>query len=311
MLSRRNIRIKVMQLLYSKSRDAESTLSNLLRQYENYGTRTLELYLLNLHQLLEVAHYAVKDEVNRRAKHIPTEEDKKFSAKLYNNELLEPFIGGGGYKVAIKKHHIAGRIDEDTTRLYYQKFLETDVYKSFLAKSNTTKDDYRFMLLELYKFLYNSESFVEQMEDFSPSWIDDESLIIGSIKKTIKALPSESELYSDFNEEDHLIMEFGEQLLTKTYKTNDTLLEDIKPMLKNWDAERVATIDMILMKMALCELLTFPTIPTKVTINEYVDISKLYSTDKSKDFVNGILDRMMKKLKEDGLIVKEGRGLVE
>ncbi|NJN34227.1 MAG: transcription antitermination factor NusB, partial [Saprospiraceae bacterium] len=105
--------------------------------------------------------------------------------------------------------------------------------------------------------------------------------------------------------------QFGEELLTKTYKNDEELLNEIEPMLKNWDAERVATLDMILMKMALAELLYFPTIPTKVTINEYVDLSKMYSTDKSKDFVNGIMDRLMKKLKEMGGIVKEGRGLVE
>ena len=120
-----------------------------------------------------------------------------FYKKLYKNELIEPFLARGCYKEAIKKHHIAGRIEDDTTRLYYQKFLETEVYKNFISKS-TSKDDYRFILLELYKFLYNSESFVEQLEDFSPSWIDDESLIIGSIKKTLKAMPEETELFTDF-----------------------------------------------------------------------------------------------------------------
>jgi transcription antitermination protein NusB len=311
MLSRRNIRIKVMQLLYAKNRDTELTLNELHQQYDNYGKRTLELYLLNFHQLLEVAHYAIKDEVNRRAKHIPTEDDKKFTAKLYKNDLLEPFILRGAYSKAIKKFLIDGFLEEDTTRLFYQKFLETDCYKQFMAKSDATKEDCRYVLLELYKFLYNNESFAEMMEDFSPSWIDDDSLIIGAIKKTIKALPTESEFHHDFNEEDHLTMAFGAQLLIKSYKQDEALLEDIKPMLKNWDAERVATIDMILMKMALAELLFFPTIPTKVTINEYVDISKMYSTDKSKDFVNGILDRLMKKLKEEQRIVKEGRGLIE
>lgn len=311
MLSRRNIRIKVMQLLYAKSRDSELTLSAALQRYENYGKRTFELYLFNLHQLFEVAHYAVKDVVNRRAKYLPSEKDKLFSAKIYHNELLDAFFKNGRYDKAIKKYMIAGRLEEDTTKLYYQKFLETEVYKNYTSKENNTLDEHRQILTELYKFLYSSESFAEQMEDFSPSWIDDETLIIGATKKTLKAMPLDIEFYDEFSDEDHLTVEFGEQLLTKTYKKDEKLLEDIKPMLKNWDAERVATIDMILMKMALCELLDFPTIPTKVTINEYVDISKLYSTDKSKDFVNGILDRLMKQLKEEGRIVKEGRGLVE
>ncbi len=300
-----------MQLLYAKSRDAEATLNDLLKRYENYGVHTLQLYLLNLHQLFEVAHYAVKDEVNRRAKHIPSDEDKRFSATLYKNEALQPFLRSSEYTKALEKFDVKPLIDEDTTRLYYQKFLDTDIYKFFKAQASHTIDDYRNILIELYKFLCKSETFMEQMEDFTPAWIDDESLIVGTMKKTLKALPSISGFYNDFNDEDHLTMEFGEQLLIKTYKQDDVLLEDIKPMLKNWDAERVATLDMILMKMALSELLNFPTIPTKVTINEYVDISKMYSTDKSKDFVNGILDRMMKKLREEGRINKEGRGLIE
>ena len=124
-------------------------------------------------------------------------------------------------------------------------------------------------------------------------------------------MPSDVEFIRDFTEEDKLTFAFGEELLTKTYTNDLEILEIIKPMLKNWDAERVATVDMISLKMATAELLYFPTIPTKVTINEYVDISKMYSTDKSKEFVNGILDRLMKQLKDDGLIRKEGRGLVE
>lgn len=300
-----------MQLLYAKSRDSQVTLSDLLRRYENYGKRTLELYLLNFHQLIEVAHYSVKDEVNRKAKHVPTDEDKRFDAKLYRNTLLQTFLEGGRYEKAIKKNAIAGRLENDNTALFYRQFLETDACKKYLLQTENTDDEHRLIIAELYKFLYTSESFFEQMEDFSPSWIDDDTLVISTTKKTIKALPSEAEFFDDFTDEDYLTLQFGEQLLIKSYNQDESLLEDIKPMLKNWDAERVATIDMILMKMALAELLHFPTIPTKVTINEYVDVSKMYSTDKSKDFVNGILDRMMKKLLEENRIVKEGRGLVQ
>jgi transcription antitermination protein NusB len=300
-----------MQLLYAKSRDNVLTVNDLNRRYENYGTRTLELYLLNFHQFLEVAHHAIKDEVSRKSKYLPSEKDIHFDAKLYRNDVVQLFIENGRYEKAIKKHMISGRIDTDATATFYRKFLETDFYKAYMAKEVTSDEDHRAILIELYKFLYTNEDFHELMEDFSPSWIDDDSLIIGATKKTIKAMPSDRDFYDGFSEEDLLTIEFGQQLLIKAYKQDEALLEDIKPMLKNWEADRVASIDMISLKMALCELLYFPTIPTKVTINEYVDISKMYSTDKSKDFVNGILDRMMKQLKDEGRIVKEGRGLVE
>lgn len=311
MLSRRHIRIKVMQLLYAKSRDTELSLSDLVRRYQSYGNRTIELYLFNLQQLIETAHYAVRDELNRQAKYNPTEEDKLFTPKLYQNEVLQGFLAHETYAKAVKKFHLTGRTEGDTIAHFYRKFLETDTYKSYLANPNTTATDDHHVLLELYKFLYKSEMFDEAMEDFSMSWIDDDSLIVGATKKTIKAMPSDKEFIRDFTEEDKLTFTFGEQLLTKTYNNDLEILEIIKPMLQNWDADRVATIDMISLKMATAELLYFPTIPTKVTINEYVDVSKMYSTDKSKEFVNGILDRLMKHLKEDGLIRKEGRGLIE
>ena len=311
MLSRRHIRIKVMQLLYAKSRDTELSLSDLVRRYQSYGNRTLELYLFNLQQVIETARYSVRDELNRKAKYLLTEEDRLFTPKLYQNEVLQGFLANGSYDKAVKKFHLTGRADGDTIAHFYRKFLETDVYKSYLLNPNTKAKDDHEVLLELYKFLYKSEMFDEAMEDFSMSWIDDDSLVIGATKKTIKAMPSDDELICDFTEEDKLTFTFGEQLLTKTYNKDIELLEIIKPMLQNWDAERVAQIDMISLKMATAELLYFPTIPTKVTINEYVDVSKMYSTDKSKEFVNGILDRLMKQLKETNMIRKEGRGLVE
>jgi transcription antitermination protein NusB len=311
MLSRRHIRIKVMQLLYAKSRDAQLSLSDVLRRYEQYGKRSIELYLFNLQQVIEVARYSVRDDIQRRAKYIPSDEDRRFTPKLYENEVMQGFLAHGTYEKALKKYQLTGRTDDDTTANFYRKFLETDTYKKYLATDDLTVEAHRQIILDLYKFLWQSEVFEETMEDFSPSWIDDDTIIIGATKKTLKAFPSDEAFIYDFNEEDKLTFAFGEELVTKTYNKNLELLELIKPMLQNWEADRVATIDLILIKMAVCELTDFPTIPTKVTINEYVDISKMYSTDKSREFVNGILDRMMKKFKEDGTVKKEGRGLLD
>ena len=148
-------------------------------------------------------------------------------------------------------------------------------------------------------------------EDRYNNWADDESLVMGAMKKTLKAMPLSGPFYQEHEPSDDTVSEFGAALLTRTAQEDAALLNEIQPMLKNWDADRVAILDMIMLKMALCELLHFPTIPTKVTLNEFVEISKSYSTDKSKEFINGILDRLMKKLLEEGRIVKEGRGLNE
>jgi N utilization substance protein B len=300
-----------MQLLYAKSRDIDLSLDDILRRYDQYGKRAIELYLFNLQQFVEVARYAYQDEAKRRAKFAPSDEDKSFRPKLFENDVLQGFLKKGTYKRAMDRFQLTGKLDEDRTALFYRKFLETTEYKTYLSKAENSFEEHRDILVELYKFLYKSELFDETMEDFSATWIDDDTLVVGATKKTVKAFPSDAEFIYDFTNEDKLTFKFGEELLIKSYKRDEEILELIKPMLKNWDAERVATVDMILLKMATCELLDFPTIPTKVTINEYVDVSKMYSTDKSKEFVNGILDRLMKKLKEDGLIKKEGRGLIE
>ncbi|MEZ4948878.1 MAG: transcription antitermination factor NusB [Saprospiraceae bacterium] len=149
------------------------------------------------------------------------------------------------------------------------------------------------------------------MEEHFASWQDDESLVVGSVKKLIKSLPVEGRFFDAYEPEEEATQDFGLELLRLTYRNEDELLEDIKPTLQNWDVDRVAILDLIMIKMAVCELTMFPSIPTKVTLNEFVEIAKSYSTDKSKDFINGILDRLMKQLSKDGKINKEGRGLIE
>ena len=209
----------------------------------------------------------------------------------------------------IKKLGFLAALDEDIAKRFYKDFSKTDGYKAYI-ESEDSNDSHCKILLELYKFLRASELFNELMEDTYPNWLDDKSLIVGVVKRSIKALPAAENFYESYYPDDDTIYNFGETLLNKVY-TNDVYLQEvIQPALKNWDMDRLAIIDMILLKMAISEFLEFKSIPTKVTLNEYVDIAKNYSTAKSKDFVNGILDRILKKLDQEGKIKKEGRGLV-
>ncbi|NJO87361.1 MAG: transcription antitermination factor NusB [Lewinella sp.] len=135
-----------------------------------------------------------------------------------------------------------------------------------------------------------------------PLWDEDKSLIIGAPQKTIKALPVGKDFYKEYQTPSETVTEYGDQLLKKLHEADAALLEKIKPVLQNWDADRVAIIDMILLKMALAEFLFFPGIPPTVSLNEYLEISKLYSTDKSKEFINGVLDKLLKQLQAEGLV---------
>ncbi|MDX1941501.1 MAG: transcription antitermination factor NusB [Saprospiraceae bacterium] len=300
-----------MQILYSMSRDKKLGYEEALQQYRINVRQSFELYLHTLLQLMRIAEYAQQDATNRSAKLLPTEEDLNFSNKFGNNELIRSVTQNEGFNRMVRLFKLEEKIDEDKTRQIYTEFAKTDEYKAFILNSNTTDEDQRQILLSLYKHCMSNEMFSDLIEDNFPLWIDDESLIVGAIKKTIKALPAPADFYEEFRPPLETTVEFGEVLFKIVNESDEELLRIIEPTLKNWDAERVAVLDMILLKMALCELMYFPTIPTKVTLNEFVEISKMYSTDKSKDFINGILDRLMKQLNKEGKIKKEGRGLQE
>jgi len=309
MLSRRNIRIKVMQMLYTMSRDKDLSLNQVLNHYRKSIHKSFDLYLFNVLQLTEVAKYSHKDADKRASKHLPSPEDKAFMPKIYENELMQSIVNNKNFWDLVKSRKVRELLEDDTNLKYYVDFAESDEYKAYLNKEENSDQDHKDIFLQQYRFCYSNESFDDEMESSFPCWMDDKSLIMGSMKKTIKALPATEEFCEAYRPTDETTIEFGEVLLEKVVNDNDELLAIIEPALKNWDADRVAVIDMIILKMALSELLSFPSIPTKVTLNEFVEISKLYSTDKSKDFINGILDRLMKQLDKDGKINKEGRGL--
>ena len=311
MLSRRSVRVKVMQLLYMLNRDEDLQFPDMVKAYNDGIWKAFELYIFQLYVILKVTQQAENDAATRAAKHLPTEEDKAFQPVLYTNPLVKSLANHTGFLNLVEKYKTGPELDGDLLRRLYYGFTETPEYKAWMDVPEKTDNDHAKMLLEMYKYLSGHDIFIELCEERYTNTADDESLVAGAIKKTLKALPASGEFYQEHTPSDETVREFGEELLRKTCQEDTALFAEINPMLQNWDAERVAILDMIMLKMALCELLHFPTIPTKVTLNEFVEISKNYSTDKSKDFINGILDRLMKQLQQTGRIVKEGRGLVE
>ncbi len=297
-------------MLYTMSRDGSLSYPEALNRYEEGIQESYILFLYNLNYLVKVAMHALKDAKRRSAKHLPTEEDKAFSPKIYDNDVVQTIVTQSDFATLIARKKFDDSLDEDTIRKLYVEFAKTDEYKDYLNKESTN-EEHKKILLALFKHCINHELFNEAIEDHYPTWIDDKSLVVGTVKKTIKALPDQNNFMGVYKPTDETTKEFGETLFAYVNNNDKDLLEIIEPTLNNWDADRVAVIDMILLKMAISELMIFSTIPTKVTLNEFVEISKLYSTDKSKDFINGILDRLMKKLNKEGKIKKEGRGLLE
>lgn len=309
MLSRRNVRVKVMQALYAQSRDEQLSAEEVMKLYKANIRHSFELYLLNLLYLVKIAEYAETDLARRKAKHRPSDEDRIFRPLLSQNELVQSLARHAEFQRALRAHKLDKAADEDKVRQLYTELSKTPEYEKYLLLEEPTREDHIGMLIHLYKLCLANEIFNDTIEDSYPLWTDDESLIVGAMKKTIRALPAQPDFMDEFRPSREATVEFGEEMLRQMSRNDRQYFDLIEPMLHNWDADRVAVVDMILLKMAICELLIFPTIPTKVTLNEFLEISKQYSTEKSKEFINGILDRLMKVLLKEGKIVKEGRGL--
>ncbi len=307
MLSRRNVRIKILQLLYTRNTGERVSDGDIIASYRRALDDTFDLYFLSLYILIEIARESKYDLETRKKKHLPSEEDKIFIDRLYSNPLIQSLEENEDLQQRFKDLKFEGNIDKDILRQIYLKYAKADEYISYARTSSETSNEDG--LLDFYRFLRKNEMYEELLEDRYYSWLDDKSLIVGAIKKTIKALPSSGEFYNDFRPDDQTTEEFGMTLLLATLQDEKKVMDFIQPKLENWDMDRLATIDMIILNMSLNEMIKFPSIPTKATINEYVEIAKNYSTDKSKEFVNGILDSLMRDLMAEGIIVKSGRGL--
>lgn len=302
MISRRNIRVKVMQTLYYGA-----TLENNLKPGElqkvlqNHFDQTLQLFVYLTHFLSEVCRYAETDSHQRASKHLPSYEDLHVNTKIAGNKILWKIIEEPSYKTALVKTKAALMQDKELIRKIYLKMAETPEYKSYINKdSRENKDEKEILEFILDKLMLADEFFTTHIEENFSNWDDDGEMVIQLLANLLQKPGS-----ADFNE----IMsddkrEFAINLLKTVEEKSEYLQTLIIPKLKNWDPERIALLDMILMKMGVSEFLYFETIPPKVTINEYIDLAKEYSTPQSGQFVNGILDNIHKELVTEGKMTK-------
>ena len=311
MLSRRGIRIKVMKNLYSVSRDETLDLRQTKAAYNKSIQDTYDLFLFCTYSLVKICRFSEEDSEKRKTKYLPTEVDKKFTSKLYRNPIIQSLEGNKVFGNIADKKNFAVKASNDFAQNIYNEFLKEEAYVNYILSDSTSIQDHLELLLELFRFCRKNEFFNDVMEEQFINWIDDKSLVVGTIKKVLKSLPAEGNIFDEHKPDPEIVEEFGLELLQAVFEEDDELLEMIKPVLENWDHERLAIIDMISIKMAMMEFLRFETIPVKVSLNEYVEISKIYSTPKSKEFVNGILDKLLKKLIAEGKVNKVGRGLLE
>jgi N utilization substance protein B len=303
MLSRRSIRVKVMQALYSQSRDKELKDGDIIKFYQASIKETIELFLLNLYLIIEVAKVSVEDEAKRISKYLPNEDDKLFKSTIYHNDIINGLISNKDLKKRFDFLKFSQSVDQDLIRQLYRGFSETEAYVEYWHNRSSRNDDMN-ILLEMYRFFRSNELFVEMADDRYYQWTSEKSVVIGSVKKVLKLDSFENDFIQTFYPDSDAVKDLGETLLNNCFKIDDYIEKYVIPILIKWDKERIAVIDMIFIKMCLAEVIFFETIPCNVALNEYLELAKEYSTEKSREFLNGVMDKVIKDLQEQGVIDK-------
>lgn len=309
MISRRNIRVKVMQTLYTLStqtQDENPTPAatkaadpQKILQAHFEETRSLLVYLT--WSLTAVARYAETDAHQKASKHLPTSGDLNINTKIAGNELLWKILEDESLKAEFNRQKPEQAADTELIRRLYQQLTETPEYKSYIAVPARDKaEEKKIILFILNDLLLPNEAFIAHIEDNFSNWDDDGEMVVQLMANYLQkpgSIPFNELMSADK-------AEFARSLLQTVIDKDKHLEGLIIPKLKNWDPERIALLDMIMMKMGVAEFLYFETIPPKVTINEYIDLAKEYSTQQSGQFVNGILDNIHKDLVQAGSMHK-------
>ena len=320
MLGRRYFRIKVFQTLYGWFLGGETrpevAEKNLLQSID----RIYELYFLQFSFLLEVMNfYQIKME-DAKHKFYPTEEELNPSLKFINNLVIRQIRENKDLQAQIKRYKISWTEEQEMVRKVYQKMRNSKDLKEYLNSGiNTYQEDREKLYRLIKKFIVRSGELQFFCEERSIFWTDDYHSVGLLLLKTIKLLtenfPEDDSFTNLFNkevEEDDPAEDrkFMVDLFRNTISGGEDYNKLIEAKTRNWELDRIALTDIIMIKMALTELMCFPMIPVKVTLNEYIEISKLFSTPKSKLFINGILDKLVEELHSEGRIRKTGRGLM-
>ena len=309
MLSRRHIRVKVMQSLYAYFSTKENNMPAAEKSMLKHIEEVVELNLVILSLLVELVKYADNLFEDGKKKHLPTEADLNPSRRFVENKVIALIREDQALMDKITK--VSGiwlKNDHNVIRKLFKQLLQSDLYKNYIANDdNTIKVDQRFFVNALNDHILNNELIHHIFEERSIYWIDDlpfvATIIMGNIKSESKMNPKS--IFKDVSDK-----KFALQLFSNTINNNKDYESIIVKYAKNWELNRIAIMDQLFLKMAFAEILTMEQLPVKVSMNEYIEISKYYSTAKSKLFVNGLLDNAVKNFQKEGKIKKVGRGLV-
>lgn len=313
MLNRRLIRIKVFKVLYSCISSGSNSFAEAEKNMHYSCEKTLHLYYFMLNAAVALKQAAdAKIETGMR-KFNPTEEERNPNLKFSENKVSEYLSGNPIFKKYCEENVLSWNGD---LALFVKKLFasisEKDYFKEYMERESRSMAEDCDLFIRIFEEEFEDNEALESfLEDMSIYWIDDLGYVLNTIIRNLELLRKSSKMPMPgiFMKEDD--KEYAFNLLRFSLANYSKYMDIIRENIANWDPERVVTTDLVLIEEGIAEAVGFPNIPVKVTINEYVEISKYYSTHNSKIFVNGLLDRIIQKMIKSGEIVKSGRGLIE
>lgn len=310
MLSRRQLRVKVLQALYAYFQSDKKDLAVAERELFRSVEKVHELYIYLLQFVLELAEADKADVDELQNKYFPDQDELKARLRLYQFSFVKVLTENKVFAADRKHWKTTWQKDHELVRKLFFEMKRSPEFRTFLTTE--TVDEKQYLQEIVKKYVEQSEVMLHHIEEENIFWAEDLSFVVHMVNRTIRQYYENGrmeifEMYKDEKDD----KDFVRTLFSQCVLNNKEYEDAVSKRTENWDLDRIAMMDILILKMALAELIHFPGIPIKVSINEYIEISKDYSTPKSKQFVNGIIDKLAIDYKKSGKIVKTGRGLME
>ena len=313
MISRRLLRIKVIKTLYAHLKSESDSLGGSEKTLVTSIDKTYDLYFHMMSLIVELANYAEQRQELAKQKKLPTYEDLNPNRKFVDNSVIRLLAESDSINDYLAARKLSWAHAPELIKTLFNQFEQSDAYKRYMASSESSFREDLALVREFYisGLLEESEMLEDVLDEESILWNDDLGFALIMVDRTLtnmRPTHSEVKVVAKFKSDDDLV--FAKELFAKSLLKFDENMSIIEKFTSNWDVERIAFMDNIILAIATTELTSFASIPVKVTLDEYIEISKFYSTPGSSTFINGILDRVVATLTEQGKINKNGRGLI-
>ncbi len=311
MLSRRLLRIKVIKALFAHIKSGADNMMASEKTLMASVDKAYDLYFQILILPVEVARYAEQRQQLARQKKLPTYEDLNPNTKFVDNVVIRTIANSDSVNDRVAARKLGWSQYPELIRTLYAQLTQSDYYKEYMQRQSRSFEEDKQLVEEFFKELQNCDALDDALEEISILWSDDLPFIIMMILRTLaglRASHTEIRVPPKFKSEED--PEFVKTLFEKTLVNFNAYQDYIEKFTSNWDVERIVFMDNLILATAIAELTSFPSIPVKVTLDEWIEISKFYSTPGSSTFINGVLDKIVASLTEEGRIKKAGRGLI-